>query len=456
MKRDPCKLAAVILTVCIGVMCAGILLRFGAKNVLQDKLGMENAAVRFLVGERLATVTENEREAVLPEAQRPQDEAQQYSFEAVSLATAYPAEATEKKNAAGPAAWYTAQDAALRALLENLQNQLTWYTTRYLPGQQCLEDAQSAMWRALGVQFVDFTTTDNSILLPNGYEVTGQAHAEVRALADNTAAFSTWCEQQGIPFVYVQAPGKLSGQEQPANGAQYLYYGNDNADRMLAELERQEVACLDLRDSLTAQGVEEYWTLFYPHDGHWLPTTAFWAAGEIADYLAATQGWQIDTACYAPGSYSEVKAEGQKPVKGTLRDDCTFYLPTFSTAFALELPDLGLGYRGTLAQTYFYPADPAAALSYYTAARYGNVPLEVLRNEGKTANAGKKILLIGDSFSRYVFPYLALDAQETVFLYPYGFTGSLRAYLAAEKPDAVVMLTIPSRLKSGDTWFTLQ
>ena len=130
-----------------------------------------------------------------------------------------------------------------------------------LSGRTVVEDADP---RYSVVKLTDGTLT---FVNDQALDVSGHGRSVVR--------LSRALEKRDIPLLYVQAPQKLqSGDPRLPDGVSD--YGNDYADQILAVLEEQGVAALDLRETLAACG-RDWSSLFFRTDHHWTPEAGFLA-----------------------------------------------------------------------------------------------------------------------------------------------------------------------------------
>ena len=81
-------------------------------------------------------------------------------------------------------------------------------------------------------------------------------------------------------------------------------------------------------------------------------------------------------------------------------------------------------------------------LGAYGKNTYGtyNMHSSVIRTENMNISEGKKFLLIRDSFSGCVVPFVALGVKHVDAVDLRTFSGSIRSYIASEKPDAVAVM----------------
>jgi hypothetical protein len=78
------------------------------------------------------------------------------------------------------------------------------------------------------------------------------------------------------------------------------------------------------------------------------------------------------------------------------------------------------------------------SLNPYVVYTGGDYPLSVARNAND--HSGKKILLLKQSFSCALAPFLACGCSQLDILDPRYFEGSVRSYIAEAQPDLVMVV----------------
>lgn len=171
------------------------------------------------------------------------------------------------------------------------------------------------------------------------------------------------------------------------------------------------------------------------------------ASGKIAQHVSKICDLDIDLSLYDKNRYHTEFFEkwflGSAGKKVTLMrtepDDFELWYPDFATNFEIEIPMLKLHEKGDfkvfidMSSIYpknYYNANPYAAYSY------GDTPVII----GKNLDINKgKILLIRDSFSEVIIPFLNLSYSEVRALDLRKFNGSVKKYIESYKPDIVVV-----------------
>lgn len=279
----------------------------------------------------------------------------------------------------------------------------------------------------------------------------------IAKVASNTVAFSEWLASHGIPYIYVQVPGKID------MGVTMLPHplvnmANARTDEFLATLAARSVRTLDIRRrfSATPSHVERY---FYRTDHHWNNDAVFEAFGIVAREIAGACG--DDPAVVArfvspdswhrevwPQCFMGSKARRTGRCFGGL-DDLIVHTPLFETRMSLAIPTIGVAREGSFRETVMYRAPtimrkPGA----YTTMAYINLYAGVggsygeARHRNPDAPLKRRVMLMGDSFVRPVECMLSTIASEILCVDQRRLVhGETAAKFVEEfKPDVVVQM----------------
>lgn len=306
--------------------------------------------------------------------------------------------------------------------------------------------------RLIGCEIVqDASQSNNVARLKNG-KLNFFARNTARSFPDENAtalnAFALYNESLGIPTLFVLAPQKISpyADVKPAGAVEF---GNENSDRFLSLLFPQ-VDTLDLRPVFrdAAGGYDAY---FFNTDHHWTPQGAFLAYQQIAARLRTGYGFPTAPETEEPDGYKTVTypqcflgSQGKRvgPLYAGL-DDFPLLLPAGATdGFSFEIPHKGVLREGSFEDAFLFYEMLNTGDRYHTNPYVtytgGDYPLSIARNAGDPS--GKKILLVRQSFSCALAPFLAQACSELDIIDPRYFEGSIREYVAETRPDVVMVV----------------
>ncbi len=270
--------------------------------------------------------------------------------------------------------------------------------------------------------------------------------------------FARYINGKNINFLYIQVPNKIERNNTEIMPI-YNDYSNNNADNFINGI-KGEVDYIDLRQNIKYTGTD-YLKLFFKTDHHWKPETGIWATGEIIDYLNANYNYNInkemisninnynidvhkDLYFGSDGRY--VTLANSKP------EDISIITPKFDTNLTVEIPDKGLYKQGTLSETLI----DYSKLNYrdiyksncYSTYGYGNKAIVKIHNNN--IKDGKKLLIIKDSFTNVVYPYLSLGIEDCCIVDLRYFDGSIKTYISEYNPDTVIVMYYTKILNEND------
>lgn len=268
----------------------------------------------------------------------------------------------------------------------------------------------------------DWYRLNNGMLM---YSFRKSSPEELNTYANNVVKLSRYVEKQGKNFLYVELPCKAQKEgEYPAGVPEY---GNQNADEILKVLDRKSVQRMDVRDIMEKEHIKST-ECFFRTDQHWKPVTALWAAGEISKKLSQVDSkWKDHPEYrnlnnYRKEHYSNLflGAIGKK-IGSTYAgmDDFDMLIPKFDNQFQYRMPkaEKTVERTGNFKTAFIVPEnlekDPFRVNTYATYSG-GDHPEERVTNEKVKNN--RHILLIRDSFSCALMPYLSLYTKNVTTL----------------------------------------
>ena len=199
-------------------------------------------------------------------------------------------------------------------------------------------------------------------------------------------------------------------------------YRNKTADLYAMSLSEYGIPFLDLREKFRSE--DDYYSFFYNTDNHWTADAAIIAAREIACYLNSSLSIGLNEDALADQNMIRtvlpscwVGETGRKAL-GAFgeKDDFIIIKPNYETSFSYYSAPHDLHLEGCFdILTY----DPILELDgiygtgstyYYYYLRDNRTPVEIINNSEQNGN----ILIVKDSFSNTVAPFIALTAHRVV------------------------------------------
>jgi hypothetical protein len=442
---------------CAGVLIlfmGSILLRFFTRNILIEKLNMNNAFTRAVFFDAPDMEAEPEAEAEKTIDTSAIDWTALYPFEDTAGVEDEPPGLKERidsvKGKIEDTAGVKYEPPGLKERIDSVKGKIEDYTEGNLINRQMFVELAKQYEKSFGWNIL--TTGEVVIDLGDGY-LTGlvkkNTPSTTAAFADGFSAFHDFLQELGVGLLYVQTPHKIA----PDDGVSGVTdFSNENADSLIAALSLQGITCLDLRENIREERLDNR-RLFYKTDHHWKAETGLWASAVLMKYLNEHCGFTFDTRMAAPERYrATVYADlflgslgRQVTLAQTQPEDFILLSPLFDTDVSLTIPDLNIDTRGDfdvlidrrqLERKNYYELNP------YAAYVYGDKPVITIHNN--RVHDGKKILLIKDSFAEVVSPFLSTGVEYLHILDLRYFNGSARTYIAEHLPDIVIVLYNPS------------
>ena len=314
-----------------------------------------------------------------------------------------------------------------------------------------------AVQRLLGKRLVEDPAGYPVAKLSNG-QLTFAGNDVLVEQSDNAAALerlSRELGQSGIPLLFTVAPTKLTNPA-AAMPAGVPDYANVMADSLLEKLSGK-VDTLDLRPAFTDCGPEN--GLFFRTDHHWTAQGALLGCGVLMDALGEKYGFPVDRQALDPASYAVTTYPGlflgsQGKRVGLYyagRDDFDVLSPKFETSFTYTYDNLETPRAGTFDEALCFPQwlnndyFNGNCYVYYSGGDWGRAEItNLLKPDGPT------VVLIRDSLSCALAPFLACQAGKLITIDLRAYPGGLTEELRALSPDLVLVLYGANGCKSAD------
>lgn len=300
--------------------------------------------------------------------------------------------------------------------------------------------------------------SDKNIYVTDGQYTVGQYEQtstdyEYQQMVD----FSAYLDEKGIDLLYVSVPSRYGSDEAFLREFGVETYLNRNTDLFLERISEAGIAYIDLREEMKLAGLSEE-DIFYRTDHHWNTESGLWATTIIAEELNEKYGFQIDMNLYAPERMEYQKYEecwlgeqGQVVGKSYVGlDDYTLIKPKYETDFTYtrwgntEYGDFNIFLDETRCNSEMNVYD--AKSCYYTYLYDGEAGSEIQNNQLTEG----KVLILGESYSHVVSPFLALGIAETGTLVLRASECGAREYIENNEVDMVVMLYSPFMIGAHD------
>lgn len=265
--------------------------------------------------------------------------------------------------------------------------------------------------------------------------------------------YQTLCDKNGIKFFVVFRPFEMGFHQdclEPYKGLKINLY--QKTANKAAQLEKRGIKTFKLYEAMRSEIPEDQWlNYWYMTDHHWNVDGALLGGKLIADYMNRNCGTAYDLNYFDPEIYIRkrwkeifIGSRGKKLSSSYAdgkKDDFDILYPVFDTDFTFEMPIQNFRKQGDFSilldysriNYNAYHANPFDAFSY------SNRPF--IRIVNNKITEGKKIIVIKDSYSNAMIPYLALQTKEIIMIDPRHYPKKkITETIDKEKPDILFVM----------------
>lgn len=305
-------------------------------------------------------------------------------------------------------------------------------------GKRIFIDVNGGIRSILGQRYMNQVTKLNNGHLIWQMEYISDEELEANAL--NIKMVYEYCQEKGVPFVYIAAPDKISpwDSELPTGVEDY---SNSNIDRFLEYIENLSIPFIDIRKELHNDGINQY-LMFSRTDHHWNGYCGFYVWSKIRCWMDEN-GIDYEDTCADESNYTVkvynnklLGSYGQRTGKYfTCPDDFVVYYPNYDTS--LTVGNITGRYEDILLNMSLLDSKEP---EFIYDAFYPNYSPTI----NNSVNNDTRILIIGDSFSREVNPYFILTCKEYIWSSSYQSELISRNSLDGLAPDAMIIIHSPA------------
>lgn len=328
-------------------------------------------------------------------------------------------------------------------LINKLYNMADQYASEYFTLIEQAEIMSKAFSKCLGMNLLIDTYGNLTYFQKDGRMMAERQYKTMECEIRNICNFAEWLDKKDIRYLYVTIPSPVDPKDEMDQIAMgYEEYTNVMADELLTGLIINGVSILDLREKMNEDN--RSWTEgFFLYDHHMVLDNGLWTAKKVADEIDKIMNIVTDNSLFDLDNYAVTKSE---PVgTGAFYDTVTMvyagktememFHPTFETMFTKVLPRYDMTLAGTFDEVmysmYDYPE--------YNMYNHGIQPLKLYVNHDQSV-AKIKILLLTDSYSDVISPFLACAYSNIDEIDLRLFDGSLQAYIEETNPDLIVCM----------------
>ncbi len=270
-------------------------------------------------------------------------------------------------------------------------------------------------------------------------------------------------DRKGTKLLFAAAPSKYVDDEFMMQEFGISSYCNANVDLFLKRLrEETSIESLDLREEM-AKEKKDVSGMFYRTDHHWTVESGYWATRQIVEKLNETFQYGIDESLFSedavtPYYYEKVwlGEQGRKIARSYIGlDDYIELVPKYETMYSFIQGSTGARIDGDFL-TVFVNEDVYKEKSkdyydgplwHYSYAKYGLSYSQIYNHLNPS---GKKVLMLCDSFSNDVVPFLSAAFAELDTLLLRDIDVDLIQYLDQTDYNLVLILYSPGMIGAHD------
>ena len=329
-----------------------------------------------------------------------------------------------------------------------------FYANRTAYFQELME-CNSLLMRVTGKRVVP--KNDGVVIrLDNNYLYTSWKKIDIEAINDCASSVEELyktAQKNDADFLYVFAPSKGMNVTYPLGIENSL---NENCNNLLNALKTRNIPLLNLYDEMKKDNISEE-DMFFVTDHHWKPEFGIWATQKICENLRYSYDFEYDQRVVDLDYYNQRVYEdwflgsiGKKVGSRFTRlgaDNISILTPKFKTKLVEEQPNKNEKREGDFTQTLLF-FENIEKKDYYNLNPYavysgGDFRLQIVKNLRTKSN--DKIVIVRDSFSCVITPFLSLSAKEVhiIDVRNYesyvGKKNNVHEYIEIIKPDYVIV-----------------
>lgn len=335
--------------------------------------------------------------------------------------------------------------------IAHIYSQFEKYSSDYFTFTKMCEKVSKSFNKSIGMNIVSDSYGNIVYKMSDGRYSAERAYKNNDAEANNIISFASYLKNSGINYAYIAVPSPVDPDEADniiTRG--YKEYSNVMMDEVLDKLKANNIYTHDLRQDLKAANIS--WSdVFFKTDHHWRPEYGIWGAEKISDVIDELQGIESDKSVFNKSNYIIEKTDNinmggfgkSLTTVYTSKDDMEVWLPLFSTNISKTVPKYGLNLNGKFEDVIY----DMSRWPTYSIWNHGIQPEKTYKNNEKDNKF--KILLLTESYSDVVSPFLACAYSDIEEIDLRCFDGSLETYIETTKPDVVITIYSAYDYNSG-------
>lgn len=326
-------------------------------------------------------------------------------------------------------------------MLSKIYSVFEKYTSDYFTFTDMCERVSKQFNNCLGYRLSTDAYGDNQLFLSNDHMTYERSYASVDKQVNNIVNFSNWLRKQNIDYFHVIIPDPVSPEEEKEVQARgYMVYSNQMADELYTDLIEERIACVDIRNYMEAEG-RSYTDDFFKYEHHMVPEAGLWVAGKVSENINKVMDITSDNSIFDIGQYNVTAVSKSSDLLNdkfwiyTGTENLDLLHPKFETNITKYIADIDLEITGDFDETMYAMWE----LPTYNTWNHGIRAIKTYRNNNIDHNQ-PKILLLTESYSDVISPFLACAYANIDEIDLRIFSGCLQTYIEETKPDLVISM----------------
>lgn len=342
--------------------------------------------------------------------------------------------------------------------VDDLEDTVKTYTADKNPLAPAYYYVYGAVNRLLGRKISE-DAEKNVLCLEDGTLLFNENYVASEERLKNIFDFADWLKNRDTEFLYL-LPGSKSD-----DGIIDYPYGfstgyTETTGKLLKGFDKNGISYIDMKPILLAND-SDYLSWFYKTDHHWKVQAGLLTAQTLCEKLRDTYGYDIDLSLLERDKYDSAVYEdfflgsmGKKVTHGYIKpEDFEILIPKFETDFHLVKPSRSRQYNGSFEDTLLDKTHLSGDLyksNPYAAFMHGD--LDLINVTNNNCHNGLRVLVLKDSKSDIVTPYVACCVEQLDIIDPRHFPGSIRTYIEKTNPDIVIACATEPIYGNSTSW----
>jgi hypothetical protein len=326
--------------------------------------------------------------------------------------------------------------------IERIYEMLGKYTADYFTFNDLCEIVSMQYGNCVGNRLVVSDDGTLKLFLPNGHLTSERPYISMEGNITNVTNFANWLEKNGTDFFYVALPSPVSPDMETQMQAEgYQIYSNQMEDELLCGLSDNGTDYIDVRDYMESEN-KSYTDYFFQYEHHMIPEAGLWVAGKISEHIDSLEGTSADSSIFSLDSYEVTSAVKTNDLINNsfivhyAKENIDFFHPKFSTDIKKYIYRYDMELTGDFDDVFYamweYPT--------YNTWNHGITAIKTYNNQDADEEM-PRILLLTESYSDVISPFLACAYGEIDEIDLRFFQGSLQSYIEKTEPDLVIYIS---------------